>query len=126
MRATSAAELQRLVNEQEGAFDDLCNIYSISRSSGTYGTQTTETRVTTANIPCGFQYVNGRVREDGRALLVESDVLLRLPTSVVISMGDEVELVEKGEYTVSGTFKPAGQPTFNSTVQHVYLKRVTS
>jgi hypothetical protein len=124
MRAKSTAELERLSNEQEGAMGDLCNISSISRSSGTYGTHIKETRVTTYNIPCGFQYTNGKMKESGQVLVAESDVLLRLPATVSLTVGDEVQLVEKGETLVSGTFALNGQPTFSSSVQHVYLKRV--
>jgi hypothetical protein len=126
MKAKSGAELSRLSVEQADAMGDLCHIYHVSLSSGTYGTRTTESLTIVSGVACGIQFTNGRTVQSGNLLLVDYDALLRLPTSVVLSMGDEVELVEKGELLVSGTFKPYVQPVINSSVQHVQLKRVVS
>jgi hypothetical protein len=126
MRTPSDPEQARLAAEQTTAMGDLCNIYAVSRSSGTYGTHETETSSIASGVACGFYFTGGRTIQRGNLLLVDYDVLLRLPAGQVISIDYEVELIEKGQVLVSGTFRPFSQPTFNSTVQHVALKRIAT
>jgi hypothetical protein len=56
-------------------------------------------------------------------VLVEYDVILRLLSSQIVNLSDNIALVEKGVTAVSGTFVPFSTPVVNSTVQHVQLVR---
>lgn len=123
MRLPSDSELTKLVDTQASAMDDLCNIYHVSLSSGTYGTNITETLTMVSGVACGIKFTGGRIIERGQTLFVDYDVLLRVPADVSVSTSDEIQLFEKGTFVVSGTFKPYSQPEFNSSVQHVQLKR---
>lgn len=131
MRRQSAVELSKISAEQSAAMDDLCNIYSITRSSGTYSTQSTEVRnIRASGVACGIKFSDntfrlGRTTQSiaGDVLLIDYDVMLRLPASQVISIGDEVQLYEKGQFLVSGTFTLIAAPVVNSTVQRVGLRR---
>ena len=124
MRRQADAELTKIATEQSTTMDDICNIYHVSLSSGTYGTQIKETLTMVSGVACGIKFTGGQVIQRGQTLLVDYDVMLRLDADVSVSTSDQVQLFEKGTYLVSGTFKPFSQPTFNSTVQHVELKRV--
>jgi hypothetical protein len=126
MRKQSASELGRLASVQAEAMNDICHIYAVSFASGTYGTKITETRtLRVSGAACGLDYADGSVMRGNGLVFVDYDVMLRLPASQVISSGDEVELIEKGAFVVSGTFVLASPPTVSSSVQHVKLKRQT-
>ena len=126
MRKQTARDFARIANIQSDAMNDRCNILHITRSSGTYSTQGTETRVMVSGVACGFWLTDGQVMERGQVLLVAYDATLRLQATQTIGLADEVQLIEKGEFMVSGTFKLSGNPTVNSSVQHVKLKRVVA
>ena len=125
MRLPSDAEINKLKATQEDAMADLCHIYHITLSSGTYG-NTTETRTMVSGTACGIHFTNGQTIQRGQVLLIDYDVLLRVPLSQDIGLKDEVQLIEKGVSLVSGTFKLTSNPTVNSTVQHVQLKRIAT
>lgn len=115
-------ELSLLKLEQVASMGDLCNIYHVSLVSGTYGN--TETRTLFASgTACGIKFTNNTVRENRQVQFVDYDAVLRLVNDIPIGMTDEIELVEKGAFLISGTFKPYSAPTVNSTIQHVTLKR---
>lgn len=124
MRSLKEQELNRLSDVQADVMNDLCNIYTVTMVSGTYGTNTTKVRVGVTNIPCGIHFTNGATVERGQVLLVDYDVLLRIPSDRQVSISSEIELVEKGETVVSGTFNLYAEPKFNSSVQLLQLKRV--
>lgn len=126
MRLVSTAELTKLQSEQSDAMQDLCHIHHISHSSGTYGTKIAENRTSVTGVACGIDFTDGSVRQGNQVLVVDYDAILRLPASQTILLSDDIELIEKGEYLISGTFKPASQPVVTSTVQHIQLKRVVS
>lgn len=116
--------LSRLKQVQAAVMDDLCHIYRVSRSSGTYSTQITETRTLVhSGTPCGIQFTNGQTVRGGQVQFVEYDAILRVVDGITVLMTDEIELVEKGEFQISGTFKPFSHPKVNSSVQKVQLKR---
>lgn len=123
MRLPSDSELSKLMDTQASAMGDLCNIHQVSFASGTYGSQTEETRTTVSNVPCGIQFTGGGIVQRGQILLVDYDVILRLAPDVEVGMEDDITLIEKGSIVLSGTFKPFAHPTVSSTVQHVLLKR---
>ena len=123
MRLPSSTEINNLKATQEDAMADVCNIYHITLSSGTYSTQGTETRSMVSGVACGFVFTGGSTVERGQVLLIDYDVLLRIPANITVRLADEIELVEKGVTMASGTFKVTDNPTVNSTVQHVRLKR---
>lgn len=112
-----------LTRKQNSVMEDLCHIHHISFSSGTYSTKSTEVRTSVTGVACGVQFTGGRLVQRGETILVEYDAILRLPANQPIFMSDDIELIEKGETIVSGTFKPFAHPVVNSTVQHVQLKR---
>lgn len=123
MRSLSANELSRISSVQSDAMNDRCNIIHISLSSGTYSTQGTETRSMVSGAVCGIEFTGGQIVERGQTLFVEYDAVLRVSASQPIFVTDEIQLIEKGVYVISGTFKPYSQPVVNSSVQHVLLKR---
>lgn len=125
MKRVSTSQIQRNQSLQTDAMDDLCHIAHITRSSGTYSTQSTETRSLVTGVACGIQFTNGQIKQGGQVLLVDYDAVLRLPANQPIFVTDEIELVEKGEYVVTGTFRPASNPVVNNSVQRVQLKRQT-
>jgi hypothetical protein len=123
MKKISTAQLQQNQRFQLDAMDDLCHIQRITLSSGTYG-NTVETRIYAASgTPCGIQFTNGQVKQSGQIMFVDYDCILRIVDNISVLMTDEIVLVEKGEFQISGTFKPYAAPTVNSSVQHVQLKR---
>ena len=123
MKAHSDAELTKLQTEQADTMDDLCHIYRISSSSGTYG-NTVETRtISLSGVACGIDFTGGKVVQRGETFFVDYDAILRIDDCVVVLMTDEIELIEKGTFAISGTFKPFSAPTVNSSVQKVQLKR---
>lgn len=124
MKKLQPRDYSRLASVQADAMNDLCNITHVTFSSGTYSTQGTETRVIVSGVPCGIDFTGGRVVQRGQALLIDYDAILRLSASQSILLTDEIELIEKGTFLISGTFKPYSYPVVNSTVQHVTLKRV--
>jgi len=124
MRLPSDAETNKKKQAQLSNMDDLCNISHVSRSSGTYGTQISETRTTVSNIPCGIDFTNGRIRQGSQVLVVDYDAILRISASQTVLLSDEIQLIEKGNIQISGTFKPNSQPTVNSTVQLIPIKRI--
>lgn len=124
MKKLQTGDYSRLASVQADAMNDLCNITHITFSSGTYSTQGTEARVMVSGVPCGINFTSGRVVQRGQVLLVDYDAILRLSDSQPVLLTDEIQLVEKGEFVISGTFKPYSQPTVNSSVQKVPLKRV--
>jgi hypothetical protein len=126
VKKLTARDTSRLASVQLDAMNDLCNISHIARSSGTYSTQGTETRTTISNIPCGIDFTNGQVRQGGQVLVVDYDAILRISATQTVLPSDEIQLLEKGTFTISGTFKPHSQPTVNSGVQLVPIKRVAS
>lgn len=124
MKKLKPRDYSRLASVQADAMNDLCNITHVTFSSGTYSTQGTETRVMVSGVPCGIDFTNGQVVQRGQALLVDYDAILRLSASQSVLLTDEIQLVEKGEFVISGTFRPSSQPTVNSSVQKVPLVRV--
>jgi hypothetical protein len=124
MKKLQTGDYSRLASVQADAMNDLCNITHLTFSSGTYSTQGTETRVMVSGVPCGIDFTGGNVVQRGQVLLVDYDAILRLSASQSILLTDEVQLIEKGEFVISGTFKPSSQPIVNSSVQKVQLKRV--
>jgi hypothetical protein len=78
-----------------------------------------------SGVACGFMFTNNGIRQSNQLSLVEYDALLRLPDDQPVLITDEIQLLEKGEFMVSGTFRPASQPVVNSSVQYVQLKRFT-
>jgi hypothetical protein len=120
----NTADYEMMKSSQLVLMDDLCNIIHIVRSSGTYSTSSTETRSMVSGVVCGFQFTNGQITKGGQVLLVDYDAVLRLPSSQPVFVTDEVQLMEKGDTMVSGTFRPASNPVVNSSVQRVLLKRV--
>ncbi len=122
----TSADYASMKATQAETMNDRCNIYHISTASGTYGTHLVETRTLVSGVPCGFAMIDGTVVDVGGLLLVGYEVILRVADTQPIGIADEVVLIEKGEFMVSGTFKPAAYPIVNSTVQHVKLKRVVS
>lgn len=116
--------LSVIKNTQISAMDDLCNIYSVSFASGTYG-NTTKTRTLLASgVACGIELTNGQVMVRGQVQFVEYDAILRVVDGQTILDSYEFDLIEKGDFVISGTFKPWSQPKVNSTVQKVLLQRV--
>jgi hypothetical protein len=126
MPKPSDAALARLQRHQNGVMDDLCCIVHVSRSSGTYSTQSTETRTMVSGVACGIQFTNGQLKQGSQVLLIEYDAILRLPSSQPVLITDEIQLIEKGVTVISGTFRPVSYPVVSSSVQHVNLKRVAS
>lgn len=132
MRTVKDAELTKLQSEQSFAMQDLCHIHHISRASGTYGTHSSQTRTSVTGVACGIEFPKdlvrnlkqGNVQTSPQLLIMDYDCILRLTATQPILLTDEVELVEKGEFLISGTFRPVNPPTVNSTVQKVQLKRV--
>lgn len=126
MRLPSDGETNKKKAAQNSNMDDVCHIHHITRSSGTYSTQGTETRTSVTGVACGIDFTNGTVRQGQQVLVVDYDAVLRIPATYSILPSDDIELVEKGNYQISGTFKPNSQPTVSSSVQKVTLKRVKS
>lgn len=124
MKKLQPRDYSRLSNTQAEVMNDLCNIHHISFSSGTYSTKSTEVRTSVTGVACGFQMTNGHLVQRGQTIVVEYDALLRLPANQPVGIADDIELIERGEFVVSGTFKPFSAPIVNSSVQHVQLKRV--
>lgn len=126
MKNLQPRDYSRLSAVQLDVMDDVCNIRHISFSSGTYSTQATETLTIVSGVACGFEFTGGKILQRGQASLVDYDAVLRLPTSQFIETSDEIELIEKGEFIISGTFRPYSAPITNSSVQIVQLKRITA
>ena len=123
MRKLAPRDFDRLASLQSEAMNDLCNIYSVSMASGTYGNNV-ETRVfSSSGTSCGIQFTNGKTAVRGQVQFVDYDVILRIPADVAVGMDDEIDLIEKGDFLISGTFKPYAYPVVSSSVQHVLLKR---
>lgn|SRR5574341_305596 len=122
MKKLQLRDFTRLASVQADAMNDLCNIHHITFSSGTYG-NLTETRTTVSGVACGIDFISGQLIQRGETIFVEYDAILRLRDTVSILMTDDIELIEKGEFVISGTFKPYSAPTVNSSVQHVQLRR---
>ncbi len=126
MRLPSNAETDNKKTSQASNMDDLCHIKHVSMSSGTYG-NSVENYTNVTGVACGIQFTNTNIRQGGgQVLLVDYDVLLRLPLGTNIFITDEFTLVEKGDTQISGSFKPNGLPTVNSSVQHLQLRRVST
>jgi hypothetical protein len=122
---TSPFALGFLKQNQADAMDDLCNIYSISYSSGTYSTQSTKMRTLIASgVICGIVITNGQVMSRGQVQFVEYDAVLRVVDGQTILSNYEFDLIEKGNFQISGTFKVWSQAKVNSSVQKVLLQRV--
>ena len=110
---------------QSSVMDDLCDIYSVSYSSGTYSTQSTKARTLVASgVACGILLTNGQVVSRGEIKFVEYDAVLRIVDGQTILSNYEFDLVQKGDTQISGTFKVWSQPKVNSSVQKVLLQRV--
>lgn len=124
MKKLQHRDYTRLADVQADVMNDICNIHHISFSSGSYSTKSTETRTSVTGVACGFHLTNGTLVQRGQTILVEYDALLRLPANIPVGIGDDIELVERGEFVVSGTFKPYSAPIVNSSVQKIELKRV--
>jgi hypothetical protein len=105
--------------------DDLCNIFSVALSSGTYSTSVTKTRTLVASgTPCGIQLSNGQIVQRGEVRFVDYDCMLRVQSDLTVKMSYEFDLIEKGNTIISGSFLPASQPVVNSSVQKIKLKRI--
>jgi hypothetical protein len=124
MKKISTAQLQRNQRFQLDAMDDLCNVYRVGFATGTTYPNTVKVRTAVySNLPCGIHFTNGQVKQGGQVMFVDYDCILRIVDNVTILTDYEVDLVEKGEFLVSGTFKPNSAPTVNSSVQNLQLKR---
>lgn len=118
--------LGSLAKAQLSVMDDLCNIYRVTTVSGTYGTSTRSVRtLLVSGVACGIQLTNGQIVQRGQVQFVDYDAVLRLRDTQTILTTDEIELIEKGDFVISGTFKPNSQPIVNSSVQKIRLKRQT-
>ncbi len=126
MKKLLLRDFSRLANTQLESMNDLCNIRHISFSSGTYSTSVTETYSSVTGVVCGIDFTNGKLDQRGQVIFVDYDAVLRLPASQYVAINDDIELIEKGEFMISGTFKPFSEPTVNSSAQHVPLKRSVS
>lgn len=126
MKKLNARDYQRLASIQTDTMQDLCNIYHVTLVSGTYSTQIRESTVLVSGVVCGFHLTNGSVFIRGQALTVEYDAVLRITASQPIGLNDTFELVERGNFQISGSFKPFSMPVVNSSVQHVQLKRIVT
>ena len=130
MRRLDNTTFSRLKQVQYEGMNDLCNIYHVSYATGTYSTDETAMLTGTFNVECGFVFNNGSFRafREGQSdpAVLDYDVLLRVPSTQPIFLDDRIELVQKGNSLVSGTFSVASAPVVNSSVQHVLLKRVVS
>lgn len=112
-----------LKSQQASVMDDRCSIYTISRSSGTYGNNVETRAYSYSGTACGIKLTNGQIMIRGQVQFVDYDAVLRLPDTIVIQADDEIDLIEKGLFQISGTFKPYSAPVVNSSVQHITLKR---
>lgn len=126
MKKLLARDFTRLADVQADAMNDICHIHHITFSSGTYSTKSTETRTSITGVACGIHFTGGQLVQRGETIFVEYDVILRLPANQPVLLDDDIELVEKGIYLISGTFKPYSMPTVNSSIQHVQLQRAKS
>jgi len=126
MRVLPDGELNKLKSSQRESMQDVCHIYRPSYASGTYGNDTlTLTPIATGTL-CSFQFAIGDLRETNQLLVVDYDVMLRLPSTIPVRLDDNVTLYEKCNTIVSGTFTPSAQPIVNEMVQYVKLKRVVT
>lgn len=116
-------DLSLLKSLQNEVMDDLCNIYHVSLSSGTYGNTVEARDIFVSGVPCGIKFTNGQVVSRGQVMLVDYDVVLRIADDIPVLTTDEFDLVQKGDFVVSGTFNVYSAPVVNSSVQHVNLKR---
>jgi hypothetical protein len=123
MRNQSDAELNKKKTAFASHLLDTCHIYHATMSSGTYGNDT-ESLIMVSGVACSFQVGNGQIQERGQLLLVNYDATLLLPADQPVRLSDEIQLVEKGNHLVSGTFRPNAEPMVNNTYQTVFLKRV--
>lgn len=125
MRNQTDAELNKKKTAFQSHLLDMCHIYHTSYSSGTYGNDT-ESLTMVSGVACSFQVTNGQIQERGQLLLVNYDAQLLLPADQPVRLRDEIQLVEKGNQLVSGTFRPVSEPAVNNTFQTVFLKRVST
>ena len=126
MRALPDAELDKLKASQAESMQDTCHIYRPTYSSGTYGNNVETLSPVTTGTSCSFQFMLGTIRETNQLLLVDYDVMMRIPSTVGVRLDDQIILVEKSNTIVSGKFAPHAQPIVNEMVQYVKLKRVTT
>lgn len=114
-----------LKQQQISVMDDLCNVFSVALSSGTYSTSVTKTRtLVVSGVPCGIQFTNNQIIQRGEIRFVEYDVMLRVQSDLTVKMTYEFDLIDKGNTIISGTFIPTSQPVVNSSVQKIKLKRI--
>lgn len=118
-------DLASLKRAQLDVMDDLCDIYTVSRSSGTYGNNVETRAYSYSGTHCGIRLTNGQVMIRGQLQFVDYDAILRVADTIVVHEDDEIELRQKGKFLISGTFKPYSAPVVNSTIQHILLKRQT-
>ena len=112
---------------QAETMDDLCNIYSVTLSSGTYSTQATKTRTLVASgTMCGILLTNGQIVQRGEIRFVDYDCMLRVQSDLSVKLTYEFDLIDKGNTMISGSFIPASQPVVNSSVQKIKLKRIVA
>jgi hypothetical protein len=119
----SRQTLFRLQSVQADTMDDRCNIIHVSLSSGTYGNSLETRTLFMSNVPCGIEFTGGKIVQRGEMQFVDYDCLLRIADDIPVQMNDEIALIEKGEFLISGTFKPYSAPVVNSSVQKIQLKR---
>lgn len=124
-RYPSSTALSRYKTAQSDVMADLCNIYRVTRATGTYSDDDVTLTTGTYQAHCGFYFTNGQIRVDGQVLLVDYDVVLRLPLTTPVFLTDQIVLSKKGTTFVSGTFLPTEEPEFGPTAQTVHLKRTT-
>lgn len=126
MKLFSPFNLDFLKVQQEGVFNDLCNIYQVFFVTGSMSDDETYVTSGTMNIPCSIEFNNGRfrqMRDNPQLLILDYDVMLTVSADVPVRSDSDIVLVEKGQFLVSGTFQPSSQPTVTSVVQHIQLKR---
>src|SRR5688572_22858345 len=111
MRLPSDAELDKKKSARASHMGDICHIIHVSRASGTYSTQGSETRTMVSGVACGIDFTSGVIRQGNQVLVVDYDAVIRLPATYTVLPTDEIKLTEKGNYEISGTFKPNSQPT---------------
>lgn len=108
-------------------FHDSAFVYRLSDERDTYGEYLSNRVTGTFPISCGFDILENRtVLVAGTLQQVQYDAKLRCSLDFTFQDSDTVSLAAKNG--VTGTFPTYGlfgKPEVNSTVQHVYLRKVS-
>ncbi len=79
MRALSDGELDKLKASQAESMQDVCDIYRVTYSSGTYGNNVETLSPVATGTLCSFQFAVGTLRQSNQVLLVDYDVHASYP-----------------------------------------------